>query len=69
MPYLYIYCGNGDELEQMIFESVEEMYDLLPETGYPYDMMNEVILFESEHNEKAWREIFPDFLRTFLCNL
>lgn len=66
MPYIYIYTGNGDELEGMIFESVEMMYDLLPETGYPYDMMNEVILFENEHNEKAWREIFPDFLHTFL---
>ena len=67
MPYLYIYSGNGDELEQVIFEGTEMMYDLLPETGYPYDMMNEVILFENEHNEKAWREIFPDFLHTFLC--
>lgn len=66
MPYLYIYTGNGDELEQMIFDSVEMMYDLLPETGYPYDMMNEVIMFEKEHNEKAWSEIFPDFLHTFL---
>lgn len=66
MPYLYIYTGNGDELEEMIFESVEMMYDLLPETGYPYDMMNEVILFENEHNEKAWRGIFTDFLHTFL---
>lgn len=66
MPYIYIYTGNGDELEGMIFESVEMMYDLLPETGYPYDMMNEVVMFENEHNEKAWREIFPDFLHTFL---
>ncbi len=65
MPYLYIYTGGGDELEQMIFESVEMMYDLLPEVGYPYDMLNEVVLFENEHNEKAWREIFPDFLHTF----
>lgn len=69
MPYLYIYCGNGDELERVIFEGTEMMYDLLPETGYPYDMMNEVILFENEHNEKAWREIFPDFLHTFLSDL
>lgn len=66
MPYLYIYTGGGDELEQMIFESVEMMYDLLPETGYPYDMMNEVVLFENKHNESAWREIFKDFLHTFL---
>ncbi len=66
MPYLYIYTGGSDELEQMIFESVEMMYELLPETGYPYDMMNEVVLFENKHNESAWREIFKDFLHTFL---
>ena len=66
VPYLYIYTGCGDELEQMIFDSVEMMYDLLPETGYPYHMMNEVILFEKEHNESAWKEIFKDFLHTFL---
>ncbi len=66
MPYLYIYTGGGDELEQMIFQSVEMMYDLLPEVGYPYDMMNEVVLFENKHNEIAWREIFKDFLHTFL---
>lgn len=66
MPYLYIYTGNGDELEELIFGSVEMMYDLLPETGYPYDMMNEVILFDNKHNEDAWRGIFPDFLHTFL---
>lgn len=68
MPYLYIYTGNGDEIEQLIFESVELMYDLLTETGYPYDMINEVVLLENRHNEKAWKEIFPDFLHTFLYN-
>lgn len=66
MPYMYIYTGGGDELEQMIFDSVEMMYDLLPEVGYPYDMMNEIALLENQHNEKAWAEIFPDFLHTFL---
>lgn len=66
MPYMYIYTGSGDELEQMIFESVEMMYDLLPEAGYPYHMMNEIILFEKPHNEAAWREMFPDFLHTYL---
>ena len=25
-----------------------------------------VILFEKEHNESAWKEIFKDFLHTFL---
>lgn len=45
MPYLYIYTGNGDELEEMIFESTEMLYELLEESFYPYDRMNEVILF------------------------
>ena len=66
MPYMYIYTGNGDELEHRIFDSVEMLYDLLPEGFYPYDKMNEVILFENCHNEKAWAEVFPDFLHTFL---
>lgn len=65
MPYLYIYSGAAG-FEKEIFPSVEMMYDLLQEVGYPYDKMNEVILFENDHNEKAWREIFPDFLHTTL---
>lgn len=66
MPYIYMYCGNADPLEEILMQSTEMMYDLLPEVGYPYDMFNEVLLFENAHNEKAWREIFPDFLHTFL---
>ncbi len=66
MPYVYIYCGAGDELELQLYNSVEMMYDLLPETGYPYEKLNEIILLEKKHNEEAWREIFPDVLHTFL---
>lgn len=66
LPYLYIYTGAGDELENRIFQSVETVYDILTETGYPYDLMNEVILFENPHHETAWSQIFPDFLHTFL---
>ena len=65
LPYLYIYTGAGDELEQRVFQSTEAVYDMLTEC-YPYDLLNEVILFENSHNEKAWAEIFPDFLHTFL---
>ncbi|MCQ4022889.1 MULTISPECIES: esterase family protein [unclassified Ruminococcus] len=65
-PYIYIYSGAVGEEEQMIFESVEMLYDLLIELNYPYDKLNEVVLTENEHNENAWREIFPDFLHTFL---
>lgn len=65
MPYLYIYTGAGDELEQRIFQSTETTYDILQEC-YPPELLNEVILFDNRHNEKAWAEIFPDFLHTFL---
>lgn len=68
-PYLYIYSGAQGELENMIFESVEMLYDLLISLGYQYDKINEVVLLENEHNEKAWREIFKDFLHTCLCRV
>ncbi len=65
MPYLYIYTGAGDDLEQRIFDSVERTYDILMEC-YPMDLLNEVVLFEEKHHESAWEPIFRDFLHTFL---
>lgn len=66
MPYLYIYTGRGDELEEKIFLGTEMTYDILMEIGYPYDRMNEVIMLGYKHNETAWEEIFRDFLHLFL---
>lgn len=66
MPYLYIYTGNGDELEEKIFLGTEMTYDILMEIGYPYESMNEVIMLEYKHHEDAWAEIFRDFLHLFL---
>lgn len=66
LPYLYLYTGAGDALEQKIFDSVESVYDILTELDYPYDSLNEVIMFENKHHESAWSEIFKDFLHTFL---
>ena len=65
MPYLYIYTGAGDDLEQRIFDSVEWTYDILMEC-YPMHLLNEVVLFDQKHNESAWEPIFKDFLHTFL---
>ena len=67
MPYLYIYSGGADPLEQQIFQSVEWAYDILTEC-YPPEQLNEVVLFENKHHETAWAEIFKDFLHTFLFN-
>lgn len=56
MPYIYMYCGNADPLEEILMQSTEMMYDLLPEVGYPYDMFNEVLLLKmhimKKHGEK-----------------
>ena len=65
MPYLYIYTGAGDRLEQKIFDSVEWTYDILSEC-YPPDMMTKIVLPEEKHHESAWEPIFRDFLHTFL---
>ncbi len=66
MPYLYLYSGSGDPLEEKIFQCTEAAYDMLTENGYPYDCLNEVLLFENKHNEAAWEGVFKDFLHTFL---
>ena len=65
LPYLYIYTGAGDDLEQRIFQSVEQTYDILTEC-YPPEQLNEVVLFDRMHNEEAWEFVFKDFLHTFL---
>ena len=69
MPYLYIYTGADDLLEKMICNGVEMLSPLLDTLGYPYDKKCEVIMLENKHNETAWREIFPDFLRTALSQM
>ena len=66
MPYLYVYTGGGDILEEIICKTTESTYDMITECGYPYDRSSIVILPENKHNEAAWCEIYPDFLHTFL---
>ena len=65
LPYLYIYTGDGDELEHKFFVSVESTYDILTEV-YPPELMTEIILPEQKHHEAAWEPVFRDFLHTFL---
>lgn len=65
MPYLYIYTGNGDELEEMIFESTEMLYELLEESFYPYDRMNEVILLKTHTMKNLGEKFSPIFSTHF----
>lgn len=65
MPYLYFYSGAVGEPEEDICRSTQAVYDAIAEF-YPFDRLNEVILFDQPHNESAWAPIFKDFLHTFL---
>ena len=65
MPYLYLYTGAGDELENEIYRCTEILYDILLES-YPIELLNEVIILENKHHESAWEPMFKDFLHTFL---
>ncbi len=65
MPYLYIYTGAGDELEEHICQSVEQTYEMLL-SWYPSQKLNEIIIPEYRHHETAWEPMFKDFLHTFL---
>lgn len=65
MPYLYLYSGAGDPMEQQICQATDATYDFLLEC-YPAQKLNEVILPDAKHNEAAWKPIFKDFLHLFL---
>lgn len=65
LPYLFLYTGAGDDLEMRIYQSTEAVYDMLM-ACYPMHLLNEIVLFENPHHEKAWAEVFPDFIHTFL---
>lgn len=66
LPYLYIYSGNGDQLEQKIYFSTELVSNVLMNLEYPDDLITEDVVFDNCHNEEAWEETFADFLEEFL---
>lgn len=65
LPYLYLYTGAGDELEALICQHTERVYDILLEC-WPMERLNEVVLLDEPHHERAWEPIFRDFLHLFL---
>ncbi len=62
-PFIYIYCGNNDELEQFLCIDAMGMNDYLKEIGYSKEKIVTKIHEEGIHNEIYWRAIFPDFLK------
>ncbi len=64
-PFLYIYCGQGEEKEKEMCDQAKPIFDLLKDS-LPQKMIKEVILPDAIHNEAAWEPIFKDFLHIFL---
>lgn len=68
LPKLYIYNGQGDELEQELYGGTIDMCDRLNSLGYPQNKIKFSTLPEGMHNEGYWRIYFPEAI-TFLFAL
>lgn len=64
-PYLCVYSGSGDRLEQEIRESTETVVNALDEF-YPKERLNVIIKPEQPHHEIAWQTVFENLLHSFL---
>lgn len=67
MPYLYIFNGKGDSLEQELYTPAEDMYENLVNKGYDTSKITFVAENAFKHNEAYWRAVFPDMLTWLLC--
>lgn len=65
MPYIYMYAGGADPLEQMIMQSEKHFYSVLEECC-PENLHENIVMPEENHNETAWSRIFAGFLHGFL---
>ena len=63
-PFLFIYSGSGDKMEQDICKITEAFYDSVSKF-YPKDKLTKRILPERPHHESAWAEAFKEFLSFF----
>lgn len=68
LPSVHIYCGGGDQLEQMLLPSSKAMKSTLAAYGYPSERIFETYDDEKPHNEESWRLILCDSF-TKLLNL
>lgn len=63
-PKVYVYCGYGDWLEQMLSPAAKQVKNL---TSYGFSATDiiEYYVDGGEHNEAYWRIVFQDFLGKF----
>ncbi len=62
-PLVYIYNGQGDQLESELYVGAKDMITYLEKINYPADKVVFKEYKEASHNEIFWRAIFPDFLK------
>lgn len=62
-PRIYIYCGEGADLEQQLLPGAQDMPENLSKIGYPAQNIYYYTAEKALHNELYWRIIFPDFLK------
>ena len=65
-PYLYMYMGNGDDMEKQLYPAFVKTCDIIKEI-YPKELYKIVIKEEGKHNEAEWEPVFKDFLHDFLA--
>lgn len=65
MPYLHMYCGNGDKTENDLYPAYLSTCDIL-DACYPKDKYKRQAKEEALHNESAWEPFFREFLHSFL---
>lgn len=64
-PRVYVYCGDGDDLESTLIKGAKAMPKSLSTIDYPKKNIYETYCRNAKHNERYWRYIFPDFLKFF----
>lgn len=64
-PFLYMYMGNGDDMEKQLCPAFKSACMILKEI-YPRECRKIVIKETGKHNEAAWEPVFRDFLHEFL---
>ena len=64
-PFIYIYSGANDRMEQEICESTKAVVEAISEF-YPKEKLKVNILPDQPHHESAWAMIFKDLLHLFL---
>ena len=65
-PYLYMYMGNGDDMEKHLYPAFVTASEKIKEI-YPKELLKIIIKEDGKHNEAEWEPIFRDFLHEFLA--